>query len=76
MQPISQEGMMGSAQHGHSLISTTPLFVTCNYYYFCFKSNFPGETFDLSALTLLVRRQEEHLDCEKLSDEVLAWSSV
>ena len=26
-----------------------------------------------SALTLLVGRQEEHLACKKLSDEVLAW---
>jgi len=29
-----------------------------------------------SALTLLVRRQEGHLACKKLSDEVLAWLSV
>jgi len=29
-----------------------------------------------SALTLLVGRQEEHLACKKLSDEVLAWLSV
>jgi len=29
-----------------------------------------------SALTLLVRRQEEHLACKKMSDEVLAWLSV
>jgi len=33
-----------------------------------------------SALTLLVGRQEEHLDCKKLSDEMLAvlsvWSEV
>ena len=26
-----------------------------------------------SALTLLVGRQEEHLACKELSDEVLAW---
>jgi len=26
-----------------------------------------------SSLTLLVGRQEEHLACKKLSDEVLAW---
>ena len=30
----------------------------------------------LSALTLLVGRQEEHPACKKLSDEVLAWLSV
>jgi len=29
-----------------------------------------------SALTLLVRHQEEHPACKKLSDEVLAWLSV
>jgi len=29
-----------------------------------------------SALTLLVRRQEGHLACKKLSGEVLAWLSV
>jgi len=29
-----------------------------------------------SSLTLLVGRQEEHLACKKLSDEVLAWLSV
>ena len=29
-----------------------------------------------SALTLLDGRQEEHLTCKKLSDEVLAWLSV
>jgi len=29
-----------------------------------------------TALTLLVGRQEEHLVCKKLSDEVLAWLSV
>jgi len=29
-----------------------------------------------SALTLLVGRQEEHLACIELRDEVLAWSSV
>ena len=29
-----------------------------------------------SALTLLVRRQEEHPVCKKLSDEVLLWLSV
>jgi len=27
-------------------------------------------------LTLLVGRQEEHSDCKKFSDEVLAWLSV
>jgi len=30
----------------------------------------------LSALTLLVGRQEEHPVCKKLSDEVLAWLSA
>jgi len=30
----------------------------------------------LKALTLLVGRQEEHLACKKLSDEMLAWLSV
>jgi len=29
-----------------------------------------------SALTLLVECQEEHPDCEKLSDDVMAWLSV
>jgi len=29
--------------------------------------------FAFSALTLLVRHQEEHLVCKKLSDEILAW---
>jgi len=29
-----------------------------------------------SALTLLVGRQEEHLVCKNLSDEVLVWLSV
>ena len=29
-----------------------------------------------SALTLLVRCQEEHLACKKLTDEVLVWLSV
>jgi len=32
--------------------------------------------FPFSALTLLVRRQERHLACKKLSGEVLAWLSV
>jgi len=32
--------------------------------------------FAFSTLTLLFGRQEEHLACEKLSDEVLAWISV
>jgi len=27
-------------------------------------------------MTLLVGRQEEHLACKKLSDEVLVWLSV
>jgi len=31
---------------------------------------------DFSALTLLVRRQEEHPACKKLSGGVLAWLSV
>jgi len=35
------------------------------YYYFAF-----------SALTLLVGHPKEHVVCEKLSDEVLAWLSV
>ena len=30
----------------------------------------------VNALTLLVGRQEEHLTCKKLSDEVLVWLSV
>jgi len=30
----------------------------------------------VNALTLLVERQEEHLTCKKLSDEVLVWLSV
>jgi len=29
-----------------------------------------------SALTLLIGRQEEHLACKKLSDEMLAWLSA
>ena len=29
-----------------------------------------------SALMLLVRQQEEHLACNKMSDELLAWLSV
>jgi len=29
-----------------------------------------------SALTLLVGRQEQHLACKKLSDEVLVWLPV
>jgi len=32
--------------------------------------------FAFNALTLLVGRQEEHLACKRLSDEVLAWLSV
>jgi len=32
--------------------------------------------FAFSSLTLLVGHQEEHLDCNKLTDEVLAWLSV
>ena len=32
--------------------------------------------FAFSALTLLVERQEGHLDCRKLSGRVLAWLSV
>jgi len=32
--------------------------------------------FIFGALTLLVGRQEEHLACKKLGDEVLAWLSV
>jgi len=32
--------------------------------------------FIFSALTLLVGRQEEHLACKKLGDEVLVWLSV
>jgi len=32
--------------------------------------------FAFSALTLLVKHQEEHLACKKLSDEVMAWLSV
>ena len=30
----------------------------------------------VNALTLLIERQEEHLTCKKLSDEVLVWLSV
>ena len=30
----------------------------------------------VSAVTLSVERQEKHLACKKLSDEVLAWLSV
>jgi len=33
-------------------------------------------SFAFSPLTLLVRHQEEHPACKKLSDEVLAWSSA
>jgi len=33
-------------------------------------------TWCFSALTLLVGRQEEHLVCKELSDEVLVWLSV
>jgi len=36
----------------------------------------PYLMFAFSALTLLVGRQEEHLACKKLSDEVLLWLSV
>jgi len=32
--------------------------------------------FPSSALTLLVGCQDEHPECKKLSDEVLAWLSV
>jgi len=32
--------------------------------------------FAFSALTLLVRHQEEHPACTKLSDKVLVWFSV
>jgi len=35
-----------------------------------------ARTIVFSALTLLVRRQEEHPACQKSSDEVLAWLSV
>jgi len=34
------------------------------------------DEFAFSALTLLVGRQEEHPACKKLTDKVLAWSSV
>jgi len=30
----------------------------------------------LSTLTLFAGRQEKHLVCKKLSDEVLAWLSI
>jgi len=44
----------------------TGLFIDFIYYLFaCF-----------FALTMLVGRQEEHLACKMLSDEVLAWLSV
>jgi len=51
-----------------------------NYCYYLllldvFKSSCDMVTF-FRALTLLVGRQEEHLSCKKLSDEVLAWFSV
>jgi len=43
-------------------------------------ANFPTSVLDgyfaLSALTLLVGRQEGHPACKKLSSEVLAWLSV
>jgi len=32
--------------------------------------------FAITALTLLVGCQEEHLACKKLTDDVLAWLSV
>jgi len=38
--------------------------------YFC------DQNLACSALALLVGHQEEHLACEKLSDEVLVWLSV
>jgi len=34
------------------------------------------QTASSSALTLMVGRQEGHLACKNLSDEVLAWLSV
>jgi len=36
----------------------------------------PRHRITFNAVTLLVGRQEEHLACKTLSDEVLAWLSV
>jgi len=41
-----------------------------------FYSHYTGQPSAFSALTLLVRRQEGHPACKKLSGEVLAWLSV
>jgi len=42
----------------------------------CKQSKHYGALIAFSALTLLVRWQEGHPDCKKLSGEVLAWLSV
>ena len=42
----------------------------------CFLLSFCCSLIASSALTLLVRRQEEHPACKQLNDEVLVWLSV
>jgi len=40
------------------------------------ESNSARSSSYFSVLTLLAGRQEEHLACKKLSDEVLVWLSL
>jgi len=54
--------------------SYAPLVHCINLLYIYQEYEDPSYAF--SALTLLVRRQEGHPACEKLSGEVLAWLSV
>ena len=44
--------------------------------HYCQQTFQPTSIPSFSALTLLVGRQEGHLACKKLSDEVLVWLSV
>jgi len=46
------------------------------YYYAKFTSNYNKAVVAFTTLTQSVGRQEEHLACKKLSDEVLVWLSV
>jgi len=56
-----------STAASHLLARPTVCSLTYIIYFFYFA---------FSALTLLVGRQEGHLDCKKLSGGVLAWLSV
>jgi len=53
------------------------IIIIINMHVYCALHDIPvHSTHAFSALTLLVRRQEEHPACKRLSDELLSWLSV